>query len=168
MMVGRLWRAIISLVAVAVAPFAQAATTTANVNCRTAATVQSSIVERIGAREHVSVIGRSASWSKIERNVSCWVSDRYLASEISHQTDTNSRAYRTSVRQSSGKLETRRANRRSFRNLTRRSSARRSRRSTPAYFYGGSSCPCSGGNVCIGPRGGRYCITSGGNKRYGV
>ncbi len=31
-----------------------------------------------------------------------------------------------------------------------------------------SSCPCSSGNVCIGPRGGRYCITSGGNKRYGV
>jgi hypothetical protein len=30
------------------------------------------------------------------------------------------------------------------------------------------SCSCSGGNVCIGPRGGRYCITSGGNKRYGV
>lgn len=31
-----------------------------------------------------------------------------------------------------------------------------------------SFCPCSGGQVCIGPRGGRYCITSGGNKRYGV
>jgi len=29
-------------------------------------------------------------------------------------------------------------------------------------------CPCNGGDVCIGPRGGRYCITNGGNKRYGV
>lgn len=38
---------------------------------------------------------------------------------------------------------------------------------SPAIEYG-SSCPCSSGNVCIGPRGGRYCITSGGNKRYGV
>ncbi len=28
-------------------------------------------------------------------------------------------------------------------------------------------CPCGSGRVCIGPRGGRYCITSGGNKRYG-
>lgn len=37
--------------------------------------------------------------------------------------------------------------------------------SSPSY---GSSCSCSSGNVCIGPRGGRYCITSGGNKRYGV
>ncbi|WP_428992294.1 SH3 domain-containing protein [Pseudoxanthomonas suwonensis] len=30
----------------------------------------------------------------------------------------------------------------------------------------GSGCPCSGSTNCIGPRGGRYCITSGGNKRY--
>jgi hypothetical protein len=29
-----------------------------------------------------------------------------------------------------------------------------------------SSCPCGGGHVCVGPRGGRYCITAGGNKRY--
>ena len=29
-------------------------------------------------------------------------------------------------------------------------------------------CPCNGGNVCVGPRGGRYCITSSGRKRYGV
>lgn len=38
------------------------------------------------------------------------------------------------------------------------------RQQIPAY---GSFCPCSSGNVCIGPRGGRYCITSGGSKRYG-
>ena len=31
-----------------------------------------------------------------------------------------------------------------------------------------SGCSCSSGRVCFGPRGGRYCITSGGNKRYGV
>jgi hypothetical protein len=29
-------------------------------------------------------------------------------------------------------------------------------------------CPCNGGKVCVGPRGGRYCITSSGKKRYGV
>lgn len=28
------------------------------------------------------------------------------------------------------------------------------------------SCPCSGSKICVGPRGGTYCITSGGNKRY--
>lgn len=30
------------------------------------------------------------------------------------------------------------------------------------------SCPCSSGRVCTGPRGGRYCHTSGANKRYGI
>lgn len=29
-----------------------------------------------------------------------------------------------------------------------------------------SNCPCSAANYCVGPRGGHYCITSGGNKRY--
>jgi len=29
-----------------------------------------------------------------------------------------------------------------------------------------SSCSCASSSNCIGPRGGRYCITSGGNKRY--
>jgi len=37
----------------------------------------------------------------------------------------------------------------------------------PAKQSGGSGqCPCSGSQDCIGPRGGHYCITSGGNKRY--
>lgn len=31
-----------------------------------------------------------------------------------------------------------------------------------------AGCPCGSGKVCVGPRGGRYCVTSGGNKRYGV
>ena len=53
----------------------------------------------------------------------------------------------------------------STRSHTRKSRAGRKARS---YDSGGSSCPCSGRNICIGPRGGRYCITSGGNKRYGV
>jgi hypothetical protein len=38
----------------------------------------------------------------------------------------------------------------------------------PAAPSVGGSCPCSGTRVCVGPRGGRYCITSGGRKRYGV
>jgi hypothetical protein len=29
-----------------------------------------------------------------------------------------------------------------------------------------SLCPCSGTKNCTGPRGGSYCITSGGKKRY--
>ncbi|MFX4309699.1 hypothetical protein F8N28_12330 [Acinetobacter soli] len=42
-----------------------------------------------------------------------------------------------------------------------------SSRSSSGYASGSSdSCPCSGSNDCIGPRGGIYCYTSRGNKRY--
>lgn len=34
-----------------------------------------------------------------------------------------------------------------------------------SYDYS-DNCPCSTSRNCFGPRGGRYCITSGGNKRY--
>jgi hypothetical protein len=49
------------------------------------------------------------------------------------------------------------------------SSRLRSNYAAPAVRPGGgysSQCPCSGSDVCIGPRGGVFCITSGGNKRY--
>jgi len=56
-----------------------------------------------------------------------------------------------------------------------RSSTYKSRKhSARARFFAPSrgttsgECPCNGSNVCVGPRGGRYCITSSGNKRYGV
>lgn len=51
-----------------------------------------------------------------------------------------------------------------------------SKRNCQSVFGGGSSsaiqpatssgCPCSGNQLCTGPRGGRYCLTSGGNKSY--
>jgi hypothetical protein len=31
-----------------------------------------------------------------------------------------------------------------------------------------AECPCGSGKVCIGPRGGRFCINASGNKRYGM
>lgn len=34
------------------------------------------------------------------------------------------------------------------------------------YHSSGNDCACVDYKVCYGPRGGRYCITSGGNKRY--
>jgi hypothetical protein len=36
----------------------------------------------------------------------------------------------------------------------------------PRNSFSSGSCPCSGAYNCTGPRGGQYCITSGGNKRY--
>ena len=57
--------------------------------------------------------------------------------------------------------------------VTRQASQNRSNRtfsSSPrTQLTGGgysAECPCSGSNNCIGRRGGRFCITSSGNKRY--
>lgn len=49
-----------------------------------------------------------------------------------------------------------------------RSAAGRPRSNRPASRAFTGACPCGSGRICIGPRGGRYCITSGGNRRYGL
>lgn len=55
----------------------------------------------------------------------------------------------------------------------RRSSGRSSRRSTSSGAgygasggYSNGDCACGTGNICTGPRGGRYCMTASGNKNY--
>lgn len=145
---------------------AHAVTVTTKLACRAAASRTANIVEQLSAGTHVTVIGQRKTWSNIERRRDCWVASRFLAAEAAGAS-----AYYPSPRyrsQASTRAETRRANRRSLAAVRRSySGARQARHSTPSNF-GGGSCPCSGGNVCIGPRGGRYCITSGGNKRYGV
>lgn len=41
-----------------------------------------------------------------------------------------------------------------------------SAKASSAGGYSEPNCTCGGGNFCYGPRGGHYCITSGGNKAY--
>ncbi|WP_336933201.1 hypothetical protein [Acinetobacter bereziniae] len=51
-----------------------------------------------------------------------------------------------------------------YKNTGSRSSS--SSKTRPLVRTSSSYCPCSGNNYCVGPRGGHFCITSGGNKRY--
>lgn len=46
--------------------------------------------------------------------------------------------------------------------------SRSAKHTAPRSNFRDDTCPCSGSHICIGPRSGCYCITSGGNKRYGV
>lgn len=39
-------------------------------------------------------------------------------------------------------------------------------RLAPAVPAAAGGCPCSAGQLCTGPRGGRYCLTPAGNKSY--
>lgn len=153
---------------------ASATTVTSNVNCRSQPKATAHIVARIPAGTDVSIERRRDDWSLIRHTPrSCWVASRYLGRRST--ADAN----RASLRQTPAVSRSAYANRerisRPSRNslfwssTSRRSIRRQSRaRSAPSYNYGGGSCPCSGRNICVGPRGGRYCITSGGNKRYGV
>lgn len=152
---------------------ANATVTTNTVFCRAQPTTTSSIITRIPAGSSVTVRRREPSWALVTRQPQdCWINSRYLSE------DSAAKANRYSLEQvrSGSHRATHSAYR--FRQPSRRAHAwaaptyrspkkhTRTRRA-PSYNYGGS-CPCSGRNICIGPRGGRYCITSGGNKRYGV
>ncbi len=160
---------------------AMASTTTANVNCRKAPDQTSVSVKRIPARTTVQVSGRANGWSLLA-NGDCWVLSRYITDEQMTQTQPretySQRAYVATPERASRTPAVRTPRYRSSTNARPRRAivggqsawrkpARRSR-SSGGYSTGSSNCPCSSGNICIGPRGGRYCITSGGNKRYGV
>jgi len=49
-----------------------------------------------------------------------------------------------------------------------KSTKKQRKHSSPSSSTSDGGCVCGSGQVCTGPRGGRYCITSGGKKRYGV
>lgn len=152
---------------------AHAATTISNVNCRSQPRPTASVIARLSAGTDVAVQRRTGSWSLVRRSPhNCWMATRYLSDEST--ADAN----RTSLQQTRASAQRTRAATRRFSRPGRRSSAwssipvrspRRMSRPRRSSGYGTEgSCPCSGSNVCIGPRGGRFCITSGGNKRYGV
>jgi len=99
------------------------------------------IIGTLSRGDSVVVYGRKGEWARVSAQgaPAKWVSSKLLCS--------GSRCYRSTNRPASPSREKLRPARSD---------------------YSDGSCPCSGSRVCIGPRGGRYCITSGGNKRYGV
>ena len=112
-------------------------------NCRAEPSASSPIVAKLSVNDQAPILEDRDGWSLAKRSENCWVRTSYLA---------ESRKYIPPPRA---------APQRSYSGST-------SSRSSSRGSYQSGSCPCSGRNVCIGPRGGRYCITSGGNKRYGV
>ena len=145
------------------------------VNCRASPSPVGKVVAKLRKGQSVSVVEGGGGWSRLA-DPSCWVSSTFLSSDTVAQGSRSAPSSYNSLRSSSAKAYRRQSSSNLyFFNYTapsKRSKSRKSaksRRSRGSGFYSGSgSCPCSGGSVCIGPRGGRYCITSGGNKRYGV
>lgn len=150
-------------------------------NCRATASTAAVNVRSLTRGEQVTVVEESAGWSRLGDKQSCWVSTAFLSSEPSGAATSASAtaAARANIgwgangpsgpqrllsEPGTGKSDYSSAggSESSYR------PARKARKRRSGGGYGGGACPCSGNNVCIGPRGGRYCITSGGNKRYGV
>lgn len=120
-----------------------------SLNCRSGPSTSSAIVESLSRSDFVRIARDENGWSLLDRSSDCWVSSTYLS--------PTAPATPRPRRQASSQPQS------AYSSGSRSSSSNRSRRVESA-----GSCPCSGSRVCIGPRGGRYCITSGGNKRYGV
>jgi hypothetical protein len=99
-----------------------------------------SVVSKLSGGDPVNIYERHGNWARVspENAAPLWVSSSHLCSGVS--------CYSPALARSRSNTPARR----------------------PQSNYTDGTCPCSGGHVCVGPRGGRYCITSGGKKRYGV
>ncbi len=173
----RLIRSALVVMALGVSVPAMASYVNTNgVNCRTKPEANAQVVQRLTEGLSVSISEAGGGWSRLVKP-SCWIRSEFLASDYVAQTFSSpakagraarSQSRRMTVRQGGSKYAFHFAAPKASK--SRRKSARVSKRRSGASgaYSGGGSCPCSGGSVCIGPRGGRFCITSGGNKRYGV
>lgn len=113
--------------------------TASALNGRAAPSSNGPILTKLSRGSSARVIDRSGKWLKVAAGATAvWIA----SSHVSSSRPSAPQPLYSSTRSKSGN------------------------RSSGSYY--GGSCPCSGSRVCIGPRGGRYCITSGGNKRYGV
>lgn len=173
-----LW-SVATLFACSLAPQAQADQVRAStLNCRAEPQAESPIVAKLSRGQSVSIAETRGAWSQLTTQ-DCWVLSRYLDVEAANSGEQSHFAYDSRYRSRAQRLSTPTlsfpqlsspSKKRSVatRKHSSASSSKRSRSSSFRSYGNGGSCPCSGGNICIGPRGGRYCITSGGNKRYGV
>lgn len=134
-------------------------------SCRANPSPKAARLSRFRRGAEVKVLEEKAGWSRVDSaGQECWIASSSLATPTDELADQPASAAMSQPLVSSYGNTSASSSSRS----SRAGAASRSRRyGSPRGFYGGA-CPCSGSNVCIGPRGGRYCITSGGNKRYGV
>lgn len=143
--------------------------TGSSINCRKEGWATSKVVKVLNRGDRAVIVDRIASWANLDLGEeTCWVLSKYVGSGTLTSTAAT-RAWE-SASTSSSRTKAKPKARSSPRALAPASATHRStKRSSPASDgYSAAGCPCSGSRVCVGPRGGRYCITSGGNKRYGV
>ncbi|WP_394260692.1 SH3 domain-containing protein [Moraxella boevrei] len=119
--------------------------------------ISGQVVEQLKRGEPVEIYTRSDNWVNISNNPTMpkWISSNYLCDYEDCYLDSSFGQYsqpKDIVSYVNSTPSTKKV-------------SKKTSKSTQSYSYGGS-CPCSGVFNCTGSRGGQYCITSGGNKRY--
>ena len=159
--------------------------TARSLNCRADGKAGATVVRALAQGEAVNVAEESGGWSKIDGAQPCWASSDHLSATapaalglVGGQTPVPDATFATGGNSGGSGAAMTAAGIGTAAYVASRSHSAKARgsrstrvkrsRGSSGGGYGGGSCPCSGRSICIGPRGGRYCITSGGNKRYGV
>ena len=138
-----------------------------SLNCRASSAPSAKVVRALTRDQLVTVSEEGDGWSRISGSPDCWVKASFLSAEPRAATrSTGGSAYTGSASTSLSSQPSRSRSSSLYGGQSAPKRAKNRSRSRGSYYNEG--CPCSGRQVCIGPRGGRYCITSGGNKRYGV
>lgn len=159
--------------------------------CRDEPAETAAVLGQFTAGDTVSIVERQRKWTKISRasasdEPACWVQSKEVRQPTEYEkyvghVDSPIRPMYNPTRTAAAAPSAPSAStsynppisyvpKASSGNHPRKSAKRpvdrskRIARSFPSSNY----CPCGTGRICTGSRGGRYCITSGGNKRYGV
>jgi hypothetical protein len=112
-------------------------------------------IDTLRSGEKVRILSRKGNWVKVAKGAtSVWIVSTHVKRRSSSPNLLKSSSFKKQSSDKSTKAKKRRVSRKNGYYSTRGTTS--------------GSCPCNGGPVCVGPRGGRYCITSSGNKRYGV
>ncbi|NUF24773.1 SH3 domain-containing protein [Acinetobacter oleivorans] len=107
-----------------------------------------SVVAKLGRGEKVDIYEKKGNWVRISLNSSSpqWISEKLLCET-----------------EDCFKQKTRKTKSNNYQAL--KSQSHHSLKKQSQKYYD-SDCSCAVVDYCVGPRGGHYCITSGGNKRY--
>ena len=117
---------------------------TASLNGRAKPATSSTVVHKLRRGDSVRVVERKNGWLKVIQGAATfWIIAKHVSSTPTKAQHTPAPIAR-------------------WVSSSKKSSKRHSSRSSDG------GCSCSSGGVCVGPRGGRYCYTSSGNKRYGI
>lgn len=150
--------------------------TASSLMCRSGPDRSAPVVERLARLTPVVVSQVQGEWVRISRpsTSTCWVMREFLTAQGSAGTNSTgsgplsgapvsivpagsrmTQAGARSTQITNVRIEAPRVVR------PRSHTTRQGARST-------GQCPCGSSRVCVGPRGGRYCITNSGGRRYGV